>query len=219
VLGTLAGAARGRGDLDQAQALAAESLRVLRDLGARRELAESLEVVAGVAIARGQAERAVVLFSAAEVLRESAGSLLPPAERALHERDLAAARGALSDAAFAAARSQGRMMGLEQAVEYASASPGIGAPGEPATLAESSARPEPVAQPAAEALTPREQEVARLLARGLSNRQIAEALVIAEGTARNHVEHILAKLGLRSRWQVAEWAGAAADEPEGAAPE
>jgi DNA-binding NarL/FixJ family response regulator len=55
-------------------------------------------------------------------------------------------------------------------------------------------------------LTAREREVAVLLARGLTNRQIAQALVIAEGTAGVHVDHILNKLGFRSRAQVAAWA-------------
>jgi DNA-binding CsgD family transcriptional regulator len=61
------------------------------------------------------------------------------------------------------------------------------------------------------ALTPREREVAQLIARGFSNRQIAEALVISEGTARSHVAHILARLGARSRTQVAAWV--VADSP------
>ncbi|MBI3964515.1 MAG: AAA family ATPase [Chloroflexi bacterium] len=55
-------------------------------------------------------------------------------------------------------------------------------------------------------LTKREREVAQLISRGLSNRQIAEELVISEGTARIHVEHILSKLDLRSRVQLATWA-------------
>ena len=54
-------------------------------------------------------------------------------------------------------------------------------------------------------LTRREREVAALIARGLTNRQIAEELFIAERTADTHVEHILAKLGLGSRTQVATW--------------
>ncbi len=62
-----------------------------------------------------------------------------------------------------------------------------------------------VAAPA-DLLTAREREVAVLLARGLTNRQIAQALVIAEGTAGVHVDHILNKLGFRSRAQVAAWA-------------
>jgi DNA-binding NarL/FixJ family response regulator len=54
-------------------------------------------------------------------------------------------------------------------------------------------------------LTRREREVATLVARGASNRQIAGDLVIAERTAERHLENILAKLGLQSRTQVALW--------------
>jgi predicted ATPase/DNA-binding CsgD family transcriptional regulator len=59
---------------------------------------------------------------------------------------------------------------------------------------------------AGDLLTPREREVAGLLARGLSNRQIAGRMAISIGTVRSHVEHILMKLGLHSRAQVALWA-------------
>jgi DNA-binding NarL/FixJ family response regulator len=55
-------------------------------------------------------------------------------------------------------------------------------------------------------LTEREREVVALIARGCSNREIAQRLVIAEGTAVRHVANILAKLGCRSRAQVAVWA-------------
>ncbi|MEI8411193.1 MULTISPECIES: helix-turn-helix transcriptional regulator [unclassified Kribbella] len=55
-------------------------------------------------------------------------------------------------------------------------------------------------------LSPREREVARLVADGLSNREIATALVISERTASNHVQHILGKLGFANRAQVAAWA-------------
>jgi DNA-binding CsgD family transcriptional regulator len=55
-------------------------------------------------------------------------------------------------------------------------------------------------------LTPREREVAALLARGLTNRQIADQLVISTATAERHVLNILNKLGYRSRAQVAAWA-------------
>jgi len=66
-------------------------------------------------------------------------------------------------------------------------------------------------------LTPREREVIGLLARGYSNRRIAEALVITEGTAALHVQHILAKLGCSSRAEAAAWAvahGLAAAPPD-----
>ena len=50
-------------------------------------------------------------------------------------------------------------------------------------------------------LSEREMEIVRLLARGLSNREIAEQLVITEGTVKNHVSSILSKLGVRDRTQ------------------
>ena len=59
---------------------------------------------------------------------------------------------------------------------------------------------------ACEGLSRRELEVARLIGRGYTNRAIAAELVIGEGTVATHVVHILAKLGLASRAQVAVWA-------------
>jgi DNA-binding CsgD family transcriptional regulator len=54
-------------------------------------------------------------------------------------------------------------------------------------------------------LSPRELEVARLVARGLTNKQIGETLFVSERTAENHVQHILLKLGFSNRSQVAAW--------------
>jgi non-specific serine/threonine protein kinase len=65
----------------------------------------------------------------------------------------------------------------------------------------------PVARrPVRGTLSPRERQVAALVARGLTNREIATALAVTEHTAMRHVEHILSKLRLRSRTQVAAWA-------------
>ena len=55
-------------------------------------------------------------------------------------------------------------------------------------------------------ITRREREVASLIAGGLSSAEIADRLVLAEGTVANHIEHILRKLRLRSRTQLAVWA-------------
>jgi DNA-binding NarL/FixJ family response regulator len=62
------------------------------------------------------------------------------------------------------------------------------------------------AGPATNQITQRECEVAALVARGFTNRRIAEALTITEGTAACHVKHILARLVLDSRVQIATWA-------------
>ena len=65
-----------------------------------------------------------------------------------------------------------------------------------------------VVGPAASAASPlsaREHEVAQLVARGLTNRRIAQTLVLSERTAENHVQHILTKLGLDNRTQIAAW--------------
>jgi DNA-binding NarL/FixJ family response regulator len=67
-----------------------------------------------------------------------------------------------------------------------------GNPAQPATP-----QPEPLAEP----LTEREHEVLHAIAAGLSNREIAERLVITEGTVKNHVSNLLAKLGVRDRTQ------------------
>ena len=54
-------------------------------------------------------------------------------------------------------------------------------------------------------LTPRERDIAALVAQGLTNPQIAERLLLATGTVRIHVERILGKLGMTSRVQIATW--------------
>ena len=56
-----------------------------------------------------------------------------------------------------------------------------------------------------EPLTRRQREVASLLAQGLTNREIAERLVVSERTVEGHIEQIRAKLGVRSRTQIVAW--------------
>jgi DNA-binding CsgD family transcriptional regulator len=60
-------------------------------------------------------------------------------------------------------------------------------------------------QAPAESLTPRERQVAELVAQGLTNRAIAARLYLSERTAENHVQHILTKLDLSNRSQIAVW--------------
>lgn len=72
----------------------------------------------------------------------------------------------------------------------------------PMTAAPNSASP----PPSWDELTPREQEVLRLIAKGASNREIAKSLYISEGTVKNHVTNILNRLNLRDRTQAAIFA-------------
>ncbi|SFM98280.1 two component transcriptional regulator, LuxR family [Izhakiella capsodis] len=72
-------------------------------------------------------------------------------------------------------------------------------------LAEQLRTPPAPASLAASSLTPREEEILRQLARGLSNKLIARELDISESTVKVHVKHLLQKLGLRSRTEAAVW--------------
>lgn len=68
------------------------------------------------------------------------------------------------------------------------------------------APPPPSPPPSWDELTPREQEVLQLIAKGASNREIAQLLYISEGTVKNHVTNILNRLNLRDRTQAAIFA-------------
>jgi non-specific serine/threonine protein kinase len=211
--------ASAQGAVDRATACYVDGLVLFRDIGDRWGIARGLHSLGRLAAAAGEVERAARLYVASAVLREAIGAPPRLSERPDYERDLAAVRTRLGEAAFAAARAAGQAMSLEAAIDDA-----LGA-GHPAstTVARPSAEPvqpvepvEPVEPVAADPsagrstrptpLTRRELEVAALVAQGLTNRQIAEQLVISEWTVDSHVRHILNKLDFRSRAQVATWA-------------
>jgi non-specific serine/threonine protein kinase len=183
-----------RGDARRATLLLQQSLALFRDAGDRRCTALAIDELAAVACADERPERAAQLFSAGQALREAVGAPRPPAEQARYDRSLAAARVSLGERAFAVACAQGRRMTTEQAVQYALAVD----PADGRVLA---------APPSAlDLLTAREQEVVALVSRGLTNRQIADELIVSERTAEAHVSSSMNKLGLTSRAQLAVWA-------------
>jgi non-specific serine/threonine protein kinase len=150
--------------------------------GHRRVVVRTLAALASVAAATAQAERAARLFGAGERLREATGiAVRTPADRAVHERAIAAARAALGEAAFAAAWAAGRALTPEQAIAEALAL-SVTAPGPP-----------PVR------LSPREREILPLLAAGQTYPEIAAVLFVSPRTVEHHVARLFAKLGVRTR--------------------
>jgi DNA-binding NarL/FixJ family response regulator len=95
---------------------------------------------------------------------------------------------------------------LAAAVRIVAAGDALLAPSVTRRLVEDFARAQPVVPITPVRLTPRETDVLRLVARGLSNRQIAAELVLAEQTVKTHVSNILTKLDLRDRAQAVVYA-------------
>ena len=175
------------------------SLTIWQKLGNTRGVASCLAGLAGIAVLRGDPERATRLYGAADAARQAGGGVVEPTDRAVHDGGIAQAQAALGEAGYAAAWAAGRAQPTRQMIAEA--------------LAEHPSRPVAITRPSGgrgsaatgDPLSRREREVARLVARGLTNRQIAEELTITEGTAINHLTHMLNKLGFRSRAQIAAW--------------
>jgi non-specific serine/threonine protein kinase len=187
--------ARRRGQVVEAQRLVVESLELQREIGNRQGLVECLAALAGLAFEWASAELAVELLGASEAALEELDGPLAPADAADFERDRARGKASLNANAWAAAHQRGREIGISEALRVAQSAPPVGGT-EPVATAGSRE---------ASLISPREAEVAALIARGLTNREIAATLSISEKTAANHVEHILTKLDLRSRAQIAVW--------------
>jgi predicted ATPase/DNA-binding SARP family transcriptional activator/DNA-binding CsgD family transcriptional regulator/Flp pilus assembly protein TadD len=193
-------AALARGDHGQATGLLVESLTLLREVQNKLDMVECMEAIAGVAGAQGQAQRAARLWGAAQAVREDMGAPLQIDDLALLEPYLTTARSLLEEEAWELARTEGRAMTLERAVEYAVSEEEA----EPQVSPTPKRRPPAGAQP--DLLTGREREVAAMVARGMSNRQISEELYLSERTIENHISKILRKLKRSSRAEIAAWA-------------
>jgi DNA-binding CsgD family transcriptional regulator len=189
----------GLGEHERAATPFEKALVMSQNMGRKPQVIESLEGMAGLAGALGKDTRAARLWGAAEATREDTGIALSPSERALHEPYLNSARSRLEETAWEEALAEGRAMSLDRATEYALSREEFAPPTTLVPHEPSIGKPKDV-------LTVREQEVALLAARGLTNRQVSTQLGISERTAGNHVARILRKLELRSRAQIAGWA-------------
>jgi predicted ATPase/DNA-binding SARP family transcriptional activator/DNA-binding CsgD family transcriptional regulator len=187
------------GDLRQADELSKATLELSRRLGIGHYAASCLDVFGASAALRGHSVRAVRLWAAEESLREAMDIPRMPAELSFYGRYFEAARAQLDDAAWETARSEGRAMSMEQATEYALTEE------EPARTPAVPVPEKPSAVTRRVTLTRREQEVAALVAQGLTNRQIASELSISDYTVANHISKIFKKLNVNSRSQVTAW--------------
>jgi predicted ATPase/DNA-binding CsgD family transcriptional regulator len=178
-----------RDDLERAIPLIEDALARSYELRDKKCTPMSIEALARVAVKQGRVERAARLFGAAQGLRDAISVALYPAERADHERALAAVRAALSDQRFTRAWAEGQAMTLDRTTEYALASEDTGA----------SAPRELLAHDQRTRLTPREREVVALIAQGLTNSQIAAELVLSVRTVERHIENIYEKVGVRGK--------------------
>jgi predicted ATPase/DNA-binding SARP family transcriptional activator/DNA-binding CsgD family transcriptional regulator len=199
VLANLGWATLLQGDHERARSSFEESLTLCKELGDKYVGAESLEGMACVIAAEQASGRAARLFGAGRALREAGGYYYLPEEDALREPYLQAARSRLGEASWEAAFAEGQAMGFDEAVDYALSED------DSSMIASRTPKQTSTTAPRPAALTRREQEVAKLVARGLTNRQIAEELVLSGRTVENHVRSILKKLKLSSRSEVAAW--------------
>jgi predicted ATPase/DNA-binding CsgD family transcriptional regulator len=183
---------------ERAGTLLKEALQESMDLADQRMVARCLERLSYLAAAQGRSEPAVRLSAAAGALRTKAGLPRSPVEARTIKAWLEPAEHRLEPTVLEQVRREGADMPLESVLTCAidatrsqvrpTAADGAGLEGAPLGQ-----------------LSPREREVALLVARGLSNPRIAAELIIGERTVQSHVSNILNKLGLSSRVQVAGW--------------
>jgi DNA-binding CsgD family transcriptional regulator len=143
-------------------------------------------------------DAARLLGAAQAVWRGTGGNLASATYLQRDQRSEELLRESLGDSRFEAAFAEGASYSVDQALTTAL--------GKPAGKARPSSNAVPRATDAIPGgLTRREWEIAALLTEGLRNKEIAERLVVSQRTVEGHVEHILTKLGFRSRAQVSGW--------------
>ncbi|GGK88068.1 LuxR family transcriptional regulator [Sphaerisporangium melleum] len=192
-----------QGDLRRADKYARESLRVKRRITDRHGIPFCMEFLAWIAMTRGDAAHAALMLGMSDKMWEPIGAPLFAwgTLRGWSVRCREQARERLGEEAFEEQCRRAAAIPFETAVACA--------------LGETRRTPAPagLTDAPAPSLTPREREVARLVAEGRSNKEIAARLVVSQRTAEGHVDRIMHKLGVRSRTRIAAWAAAHTDDP------
>jgi len=198
--GALGDLARLQGDFPGAVSHLQLSLALYQELNSKAEMPFPLEALALTAADQGDYARAARLSGAARALRDSIHAALPPSYEADYAPALERVQAELGSQAFAAALAEGEALTLDQALALADAEaaprPHPAAPEHPSETAASRAY----------GLTPRELDVLKLVASGLTDAQVAEQLVISPRTVGKHLQSIYSKLYLPSRSAATRWA-------------
>lgn len=176
--------ARCRGEISGATTLLIEAIGHIRRLRDTPLLIYALHYLAAVTYEEGRATHALRLLGAADGLERATGAAAWPTVTALRDQWLARAIRSVGRGRAEAIFDSGRPTGFDEAVALATADPG---------------------RLRAGPLTRREDEIARLVAQGLTNRAIAQRLVLSERTVDAHVAHVLTKLEFNNRAQIAAW--------------
>jgi predicted ATPase/DNA-binding CsgD family transcriptional regulator len=186
------------GQLESAEPLLKEAVQAQDRIGHRWGLVTSLEGLAWAAADQDRLERAALLLGASASLLEELGTPLVHYWQDYHDRCQAAARTGLGDTRYQDCWQNGHDLAHADWVAAALDRPAL-----------PTAAPAPVTgHDEHPLLSVRELEVATLAAKGLSNPAIASALFLSVPTVKTHVSHILEKLGLDSRVQIAGWVAA-----------
>ncbi|HEU0000942.1 MAG TPA: LuxR C-terminal-related transcriptional regulator [Ktedonobacteraceae bacterium] len=179
-------------DLEQATAYYREGLALAQEIGNEKQMGWHLAGLAAVYAAEGQPVRAARLFGAAEK-RLDVKVQMNDVERAGYDRAVQSTRARLGEQTFAVARAEGQTLTPANILNAPEPEPSTEQPAK-ASPTTASAKP---SYPAG--LTAREVEILRLVARGLTDAQVAEELVISPRTVNWHLTTIYSKIQVSSR--------------------
>ena len=191
MLGSLGWVALNQNYLIEMKNVLRESLALRTKLGDKGGTAWCLEKLGNAAFIEEQYEKSAGIYGAAAALRTPINSVIDEADLPEYNRIISDLQSALGKAAFDSAWTEGESMPLEEVIELA--------------LAESNQSIQSEKEKFG-GLTKREREVAKWVAQGKSNREIAEKMSVTLKTVEANVTRILKKLNFESRVQIAAWA-------------
>jgi DNA-binding CsgD family transcriptional regulator len=177
-----------RGEHESARATEMESLAARVALRNRPGIALNLKLIGIADACAGHHDRAALLFGGATAIEETTGEVWNKHWLGAYQQAISQARDKLGSSRFTERWRAGRTMREADVIMIA--------------LARSQAAASPRG---ADGLTSRETQVSELIAEGITSQEIAHRLGIGRRTAEAHTEHIMTKLGVRSRAQVAVW--------------